>query len=67
MMFEPARHWNRRFDHSGWISEIGKEYVVNPLADLRPMCPNCHAVLHRRTSAYSIEEVRSFLQRAQRA
>jgi predicted HNH restriction endonuclease len=30
--------------------------------DLRPVCPNCHAVLHHRVPAFSIEEVRTFLQ-----
>lgn len=44
------------------LSEIGGEYEVNPTEDLRPVCPNCHAVLHRRVPAFSIEEVRGFLQ-----
>jgi len=48
------------------ISEISKEYVVDPIADLRPVCPNCHVVLHRHTPPYSIEEVRSFLNRPRR-
>lgn len=43
------------------LSEIGGEYTVDPVEDLRPVCPNCHAVLHRRIPAYSIEEVRAFL------
>jgi hypothetical protein len=43
------------------LSEIGGKYEVNPAEDLRPVCPNCHAVLHRRVPAYSIEEVRAFL------
>jgi len=43
------------------LSEIGVEYVVDPVADLRPVCANCHAVLHRRIPPYSIEEVRGFL------
>jgi 5-methylcytosine-specific restriction protein A len=25
--------------------------------DLKPVCPNCHAMLHRRTPPYSIEEL----------
>jgi hypothetical protein len=29
-------------------SSIGKRYRVNPIADLRPVCPNCHMVLHLR-------------------
>lgn len=45
------------------LSEIGEEHQVNPLADLRPVCPNCHAMLHRRTPAYSIEELQQVLQR----
>ncbi len=43
------------------LSEIGGEYLVNPIEDLRPVCPNCHAVLHRRVPAFSISEVRAFL------
>jgi 5-methylcytosine-specific restriction protein A len=43
------------------LSEIGSEYEVDPVEDLRPVCPNCHAVLHRRVPAYSIEDVRGFL------
>jgi 5-methylcytosine-specific restriction protein A len=46
------------------LSEIGEEYEVVPVTDLRPVCPNCHAVLHRRVPAYSIEEVRDFLRRS---
>jgi hypothetical protein len=45
------------------LSEINAKYVVDPVEDLRPVCPNCHAVLHRRVPAYSIEEVRLFMNR----
>jgi hypothetical protein len=37
------------------------EVMVNPVADLRPVCPNCHTVIHSRQPCYSIEEVRSML------
>lgn len=30
------------------ISQVGEDYNVDPEADLRPVCPNCHAMLHRR-------------------
>lgn len=43
------------------LSEIGGEYVVDPVTDLRPVCPNCHAMLHRRNPAFGIEEVRLLL------
>ncbi len=39
------------------LSEIGARYVVDPIVDLRPVCPNCHAVIHSRKPAYSLEEV----------
>lgn len=29
------------------ISTIGEEYQLNPIKDLVPVCPNCHAMLHR--------------------
>jgi len=31
--------------------------LVDPVQDLRPVCPNCHAMLHRRTPPYSITEL----------
>jgi predicted HNH restriction endonuclease len=43
------------------LSEVGCAHKVDPVADLRPVCPNCHAVLHRRIPAYSIQEAQSFL------
>jgi len=46
------------------LSEIRSEYTVNPINDLRPVCPNCHAVLHIRKPALSIEEVKKLLQKS---
>jgi 5-methylcytosine-specific restriction enzyme A len=43
------------------LSEIGKKYKVDPVADLRPVCPNCHGVIHLRSGCRSIEEVRQLL------
>jgi hypothetical protein len=43
------------------LSEVGEGHRVDPGVDLRPICPNCHAVVHLRKPPFSIEEVRSFL------
>jgi 5-methylcytosine-specific restriction protein A len=39
------------------LSSIKKEYIVDPINDLRPLCPNCHAIVHRKSPALSIEEL----------
>lgn len=43
------------------IAKVGKEYRLNPITDIRPVCPNCHAVIHRREPPFSIEEVNQML------
>lgn len=44
--------------HKLEISEVGQEYEVDPIKDLVPVCPNCHAMVHRRRPAYSVDELR---------
>lgn len=43
------------------LSEVGSEYRVDPIQDLRPVCPNCHAMIHRRDPPYSINELKKLL------
>ena len=43
------------------LSEIDAQYKVNAIQDLRPVCPNCHAMLHKRKPAYSIEEIKKII------
>lgn len=43
------------------LASIGEEYVIDPIKDLRPVCANCHAVIHLRRPPYSIEEVKAML------
>jgi 5-methylcytosine-specific restriction enzyme A len=45
------------------IGQIGREYRVNGVRDLRPVCPNCHAMLHRPRTMLTIEELRRVLRR----
>lgn len=38
-----------------------EEYIVDPIEDLRPVCANCHAVIHLNQPQYTIEEVKTML------
>lgn len=44
------------------IAKVGSEYELDPVNDLRPVCPNCHAVMHRREPPFSVEEVKGMLE-----
>ncbi len=43
------------------LHKIAKDYIVDPVNDLRPVCPNCHAMIHYRGGLLSIEELRAIL------
>lgn len=49
--------------HEVPLSKIGEEYEVDPIHDMKPVCPNCHAMIHRRRPAYSIAELREIVMR----
>jgi hypothetical protein len=44
--------------HIKAVSTRGGSYEVDPIRDLRPICPNCHAVIHRRRPPYSIAAIK---------
>ena len=44
------------------ISEVGSDEDVDPVRDLVPVCPNCHAMLHRPTDGVlSVDSLRRLL------
>ena len=49
------------------LSEVANEYEVDPIKDLRPVCPNCHVIIHKRIPPYSIEEVKAFMNSAHKS
>ncbi|WP_288882967.1 DUF3427 domain-containing protein [Pedobacter panaciterrae] len=46
------------------ISGIKKGYIIDPIKDLRPVCPNCHAIIHKRNPCFTIAEVLLLLNNA---
>ena len=44
------------------LSKIGTKYIINPITDLRPVCPNCHSILHLGGQHRTIEEVQRLIQ-----
>ena len=45
------------------LASVGRNYQVDPIADLRPVCPNCHAVLHLGKKPQTIEELRAVIEK----
>ncbi len=44
--------------HLTQLSDIRRGYEVDPINDLRPVCPNCHAMLHKKHPPLTIEELK---------
>ena len=43
------------------LASIGKKYELNPIKDLIPMCPNCHAIIHRVKPELSIDKLKEII------
>lgn len=45
--------------HINPISEICKEYKIEPIKDLIPVCPNCHSMIHSKRPAFGVDDIRN--------
>lgn len=45
------------------VASFNGKHNIAPTKDLIPVCPNCHAVAHRRTPPYAPDEIRAMLGR----
>ncbi|MGB3633997.1 MAG: hypothetical protein WA982_08145 [Rubrobacteraceae bacterium] len=62
LLYGPIAQGFVHVHHLKPLSDMGMEYVVDPVADLRPVCPNCHAIIHLGGKTRTIEEVRELLE-----
>lgn len=49
--------------HIKMVSTFGGEYYLDPIKDLIPVCPNCHAMLHRKNPPIMPEELKEIINR----
>lgn len=47
--------------HRTPVSKMGEDYVVDPIADLVPICSNCHSMVHRTDPPTLVEELRELV------
>jgi 5-methylcytosine-specific restriction protein A len=50
--------------HLKKVATVGEEYQIDPINDLRPVCPNCHAMIHKKKESYKINEIKELMKKA---
>lgn len=48
------------------ISSIKKEYILDPIKDLIPVCPNCHTIIHKNEETLKPDDVRKLIKESQK-
>lgn len=62
LVYGPSGEGIIHVHHLKPFNEIREEYAVDPARDLRPVCPNCHAMIHSKNPQYSIEQMKEIVQ-----
>ncbi len=52
--------------HLREVSGRGGKHVIDPIKDLRPICPNCHAVVHLQSPPLTIMKLKQMLKESAR-
>lgn len=50
--------------HSLPVSMMEENHIVDPIKELFPLCPNCHAMIHKKTPPYTLDELRQIMENA---
>lgn len=48
--------------HKTPLQKLKKKYKIDPVKDLIPVCPNCHAIIHRGDEVLTVEKARRLIQ-----
>ena len=48
--------------HIEMVADYGGERFINPITDLIPVCPNCHAMLHRKRPPLTPDELKAIIE-----
>ena len=43
------------------VGALEGEYEIDPIKDLRPVCPNCHAMIHKTDPPLGIDELKALI------
>ena len=62
LLYGPLAEGFIHIHHLRPLAEIRTEHRVDHVANMRPVCPNCHAVLHLGGECRSIEDVRRLIE-----
>jgi len=60
-VYGPSAEGYIHVHHLKMLSEVRESHAVDPVVDMRPVCPNCHAVIHLDGECRTINDVRRLL------
>lgn len=50
--------------HTTPVSMMGPDYHLDVDRDLVPLCPNCHAMVHKRNPPFTVEELKKLMKKS---
>jgi 5-methylcytosine-specific restriction protein A len=48
--------------HTTPVSQLTTGYIIDPLTDLVPVCPNCHAMLHKENPHLIVRRLKEMME-----
>lgn len=51
--------------HVKQVSDMGKDNKIDPIKDVRPVYPNCHAMIHKQRVPYTVNELKDLMKKSQ--